>query len=273
MGNKTEESLLQQTRIDEFEIERRKELYLSSLATLRQLMHGAIEAHVPETAGATQVKDAIDKLLYFDTAMVFDAYIRGMLAEIETAKEVAVRYARSLEAKVAERTRELELISRHDALTGVFNRRAFDEALRLEITRAKRAGTPLALLYVDIDDFKAVNDARGHQQGDEALRLVAGVLKEISRESDIVARLGGDEFCVVLPGVDQEGANEYCTRLVETLRERDASLGVSIGVGRTGPVEFEEPEKLLHAADMRMYQDKARHHGGHDHAMADRAVS
>ena len=360
MGNKTEESLLQQSRIDEFEIERRKVLfgfgpadaaaliqarpyvlpvldamvdefyrrqtenadialiigdsetlrrlhraqrhyvddlfsgiygedyvnnrlrigvvhkrigvapkyYLSALGTLRELVHDAIEARVPDAARAAQVKDAIDKLIYFDTALVFDAYIRSMLAEIETVKEMAVRYARGLEEKVAERTRELETLARHDALTGLLNRRAFDEALRLEITRAKRGATRLVVLYVDIDDFKAVNDARGHQKGDEALRLLADVLKETGRESDIVARLGGDEFCVVLPGVDHEGASEYCERFTRALRERDPSLAVSIGVSHAGPLEFEEPEKLLHAADTSMYEEKARHHGGRQPAAA-----
>jgi diguanylate cyclase (GGDEF)-like protein len=247
--------------------------YLSAVGTLRQLVGHAIDAHVPDAARATQVKEAIGKLIDFDTALVFDAYIRSMMAEIETVKEVAVRYARSLEEKVAERTRELETLSRHDALTGLLNRRAVDEALRLEILRAKRGATPLVLLYVDIDDFKALNDARGHQRGDEALRLLADVLTEVGRESDIVARLGGDEFCVVLPGVDHQGANEYCARFVRALGERDPSLAVSIGMSRTGPLEFDEPEALLHAADMRMYEEKARHHGGRDPATAGLAVS
>jgi diguanylate cyclase (GGDEF)-like protein len=247
--------------------------YLSAVGTLRQLVGRAVDTHVPDAVSAALVKAAIEKLTHFDTALVFDAYIHGMVAEIETVKEVAVRYARSLEKKVAERTRELETLSRHDALTGLFNRRAFDEALRLEIMRAKRGATPLVLLYVDIDEFKAVNDARGHLKGDEALQLLAGVLTEVSRESDIVARLGGDEFCVVLPGVDLEGAKEYCARFVRALGERDPSLAVSIGMSRTGPLEFDEPEVLLHAADMRMYEEKARHHGGQHPAAAALAVS
>jgi len=247
--------------------------YLSAVGTLRRLVERAIDTHISDATHAAQARAAIAKLVEFDTALVFDAYIRSMMAEIETVKERAVRYARSLEEKVAERTRELETLSRHDALTGVLNRRAFDEALRLEITRAKRGAKPLVLLYVDIDDFKAVNDARGHQKGDEALRLLADVLTEASRESDIVARLGGDEFCVVLPGVDLEGANEYCERLIRTLRTRDPTLALSIGVSPTGPLEFEEPEQLLHAADMRMYEEKARHHDGLHPDAAGLAVS
>ena len=236
--------------------------YLSSVGTLRQLVRREIGARIPDAARAAQAQDAVDRLIDFDTALVFDAYIGSMMAEIETVKEAAVRYARSLEEKVTQRTRELETLSRHDALTGLLNRRAFDQALRLEIMRAKRSATPLALLYVDIDDFKAVNDALGHQKGDEALRLLAAVLTETGRESDIIARLGGDEFCVVLPGVGRDGANEYCARFARALRERDPALAVSVGLSLTGPLEFEEPERLLHAADMNMYEEKARHHGG-----------
>lgn len=234
--------------------------YLSALNALRAILHAAIETNLPDAARPAQVSAALDKLLYFDTAFVFDTYIRSLLSEIEMVKEGALHYARSLEDKVAERTRELEILSRHDALTGLLNRRAFAEALRREIARAKRAVTSLAVLYIDIDDFKAVNDSRGHQKGDEALRMLADVLRQASREIDVLARLGGDEFCAVLPGVDAGGANAFCTRFVEALQERDRSLAVSIGVYCTGPVEFDEPETLLHLADMRMYEEKDQHH-------------
>jgi len=234
--------------------------YLSALSVLRAILHAAIEAGLPDAARAAQACAALDKLLYFDTAFVFDTYIQSMLSEIETIKEGALRYARTLEDKVAERTRELEMLSRHDALTGLLNRRAFAEALRREIVRAKRTSTPIAVLYIDIDDFKAVNDSRGHQKGDEALGMLADVLRQASRENDILARLGGDEFCAVLPGVDAGGARAFCTRFVESLQGRDRSLAVSVGVHCTGPVEFDEPETLLHLADMTMYEEKARHH-------------
>jgi diguanylate cyclase (GGDEF)-like protein len=234
--------------------------FLSAVSVLRAILHTAVEANLPDAARAARVNAALDKLLYFDTAFVFDTYIRSMLSEIESVKEGALRYARALEDKVAERTRELEMLSQHDALTGLLNRRAFAEALRREIARAKRASTPIAVLYIDIDDFKAVNDSRGHQKGDEALSMLADVLREASRENDLLARLGGDEFCAVLPGVDAGGANAFCTRFLEVLQERDRSLAVSIGVCCTGPVEFDEPDALLHLADMRMYEEKGRHH-------------
>lgn len=234
--------------------------YLSAVSTLKEILYKVIEAKIPDAMRALEVKEALDKLLYWDTAFVFDTYIRSMLSEIEVAKESAVRYSRSLEQRVAERTRELEILSKRDALTGVLNRRAFSEALRKEIIRAKRASTPLAILYIDIDDFKALNDAQGHQRGDEVLRLISRSLTESSREIDIVARLGGDEFCVVLPGVDEEGANAYRNRFVDKLGACCEGVAVSMGISVAGPEEYSEPEAIISAADAKMYSEKSLHH-------------
>jgi diguanylate cyclase (GGDEF)-like protein len=234
--------------------------YLSAVSSLKEILHGVIEAKITDAARASQVREALDKLLYWDTAFVFDTYIRSMLSEIESAKESALRYARTLEQRVAERTRELEVLSRHDALTGALNRHAFTEVLRREITRAKRSAAPLALLYIDIDDFKAINDAQGHQRGDEVLRLISRSLKDASREIDIIARLGGDEFCVVLPGVDEEGANAYRNRFVGKLASCCEDAAVSIGICVAVPDEYPEPDAMISSADSRMYNEKSRHH-------------
>jgi diguanylate cyclase (GGDEF)-like protein len=234
--------------------------YLSALGMLRQILHAAVAASLQDAPHAARVTAALDKLLDFDTAFVFDAYFRSVLSEVEAVKEGALRYARTLEDKVAQRTRELEMLSRHDALTGLLNRRAFADSLRQELARARRTSTPIAVLYIDIDDFKAVNDTRGHQKGDEVLVMVAELLRQTSRENDILARLGGDEFCAVLPGMDAPGASAFSRRFRDALQGRDRSVTASIGVCCTGPVEFSEPDALLHTADMRMYDDKAGRH-------------
>jgi diguanylate cyclase (GGDEF)-like protein/PAS domain S-box-containing protein len=148
-----------------------------------------------------------------------------------------------------------------DGLTGVPNRRAFDQSLRSEWRRCKRELKPLTVMMVDIDNFKTFNDTYGHLIGDEALCAVARALSgQIHREGDVVARFGGEEFAVVLPGTDITGARTVGDRLVEAVRSielRQAphwSLGVSIGTATMNPDS--DPIKateLLSHADEALY--------------------
>ena len=172
---------------------------------------------------------------------------------------------------------ELELRSRSDPLTGMLNRRSFDEALEAQLAQARRYKRGGALLIADLDRFKQINDEFGHAAGDEALRLVSRVLASNLRETDtvgrdeggLVARLGGDEFALLLPETDAAGAEAVAQRLVamlaaEPLRigEREVRLGISIGVAAFGGGESISAENLLAAADRAMYMVKAAGGGG-----------
>ena len=160
-----------------------------------------------------------------------------------------------------------ETAARHsvtDDLTGLSNRRGFDDALALEIERVRRFRTKLGLVLLDLDDFKQINDEYGHQQGDVVLRDVARVLRESAREIDFTARYGGEEFAVLLPGTDAEGA----LRFAERLRERIAGLQVhrivtmgtvrvtiSCGVAAL-PDVADDAAGLMAAADAALYEAK-----------------
>jgi diguanylate cyclase (GGDEF)-like protein len=151
-----------------------------------------------------------------------------------------------------------------DELTGLFNHRRFVEALELEAERARRFDQPVGLVMVDLDDFKAVNDTYGHQQGDEVLRQVAGLMRSYSREIDAPARYGGEELAIVLPQTDLNGA----TRLAERLRAGIEALAIprlsgggsmrvtaSIGVASL-PESGGDVERLIAAADAALYEAK-----------------
>ncbi|HEX8496751.1 MAG TPA: EAL domain-containing protein [Actinomycetales bacterium] len=160
-----------------------------------------------------------------------------------------------------------------DALTGVSNRRAFDQLLRSEWRRCTRAGQPLSIVMVDVDDFKRFNDAFGHLVGDEALCAVARALTGgLRRAGDVIARFGGEEFALVLPGVDREGALVVAERLVEQVRAitmRQAprwALSVSVGTATWHPDDDPlRSVQLLARADGALFAAKA---AGKDRAVA-----
>ena len=159
--------------------------------------------------------------------------------------------------------REIELAS-HDALTGLMNRRAFLEAGHSEVGRALRYGHPVAIVFLDLDNFKQLNDSRGHDVGDTALKSVADALRKTLRTTDTVARLGGDEFGVVLPEIDCNAATEASNKIVAavgTALTTFAPVTASVGVAC-----FEKPDndfaRMLRLADKLMYEVKQDGKGG-----------
>ena len=151
----------------------------------------------------------------------------------------------------------LEHLSMSDALTGLGNRRAFDEALKAEMARARRASGSMGLVILDVDHFKQFNDRHGHQAGDDALVTVARVLAGEARLEDRACRIGGEEFALLLPGADDATAAavaERVRRAVEVNTAPAAGVTVSLGVAAS---RGDDPRRLLETADARLYVAKA----------------
>jgi diguanylate cyclase len=231
--------------------------FLAALHHLQLDLRRAIAARVSDAAAAADATAALERLLLFDGSLIFDAYEHRLAAEARREHDRALRYASSLEEQVAARTCELERLSRTDALTGLSNRRAFLEELSRETSRARRQGRPLSALYVDVDDFKHLNDREGHARGDEALIAVAGALTATLREIDVAARLGGDEFCILLPDTGLLQAAAVLERLQRRVQD-SCPVTVSIGSATLEDGDYADPERLLRRADAAMYADKHR---------------
>ncbi len=179
---------------------------------------------------------------------------RELAAEVE-------RLERELAAAQA-RMAELEACAEVDALTGVRNRRGFARELERSLAYAKRHGVKAALVYLDLDDFKPVNDRFGHAAGDLVIAAIAGALAQHTRASDVVGRLGGDEFAVLLWNASEPDARAKALRLeavIADLRVRvgahEVSVTASAGVAPLGPLDT--PAFVLDAADKAMYARKA----------------
>ena len=158
----------------------------------------------------------------------------------------------------------LQRLATQDELTGALNARAFEERLSEELDRDRRYNVPLALLYLDLDDFKAVNDRHGHRTGDAVLRLVVNATRRAVRQSDIVGRLGGDEFAVLMPETEGAVAEAAATRLADGIRtvfRGTPSVTASIGLVSTVNTSIIRAEDLLRRADQAMYDAKR---GGKD---------
>lgn len=176
----------------------------------------------------------------------------GADTDITAMKETTT----TLERLVAQRTEQLERLVNSDSLTGLLNRRAFDERLELEIHRAQRYSRPLSLLFIDIDHFKLVNDLHGHVIGDEVLRAIATVLKNGLRATDAACRYGGEEFVVILVETDRVEALTIAERIrVATENTKLDHLGesatISIGVSSLSPEDL--AVDLIQRADDSMY--------------------
>lgn len=161
----------------------------------------------------------------------------------------------------------LEQLATRDGLTGLANRRCFDDTLRAEWARALRQRQPLSLLMVDVDNFKAYNDANGHLGGDECLKLIASAVANEMRANDLVARYGGEEFCVILPNQSLKGAAIVAERIrarVEQLqvphgRGSGRHVTVSIGAATAIASTDTDPSQLVAIADAALY--RAKHMG------------
>ena len=188
--------------------------------------------------------------------------LKGYAAEIERTNRELTQIRQQLTVTNS----QLERLSTLDTLTGLANRRRFDEVLCQEWRRSAREGTPLSLVFCDIDFFKNFNDGYGHLAGDECLVKVARVVSAVShRPGDLAARYGGEEFVLVLSGTGEEGASTLAEKLRAQIEElhiphahsRLAShLTISLGVASVVPRPGSFPEELLNLADRALYAAK-----------------
>ncbi len=231
--------------------------YTASMKTLVEV-HGEISAERVDSLQQTEyfLLAATIILLILEALFLFRPAAQSMRASWEESSE-AHAFERELDQQ------RLNFLARYDPLTGLINRTLFADRLENAVAGARRDGSVVALMFLDIDGFKEVNDRHGHHVGDALLRQVAERLVGTVRESDTVARLGGDEFTVILEGGRRvEDAGQVATNVLKALAEpyrvgrEDITITSSIGVAAF-PLDGETAAELLKGADIAMYSAKA----------------
>ncbi|RST29466.1 GGDEF domain-containing protein [Sphingomonas ginkgonis] len=165
-------------------------------------------------------------------------------------------------ARLERRIEELDRLAHHDSLTPLPNRRGFTRQLGQLIARVQRYGDPAAVLFIDLDGLKLINDSFGHPAGDAALLHVAELLTSGLRQSDVVARFGGDEFAVLLDHADRPAAEETAARLIDRVAGADfnhdgSAIPLSVCIGIAVIEDGDTAHAVIARADQAMYEEKA----------------
>ena len=225
------------------------------LHATRHLSGGALDVRVPR-GGVRE----LDELA---------ASFNEMADALDTTQTALQRQRAALEDRVAQRTAQLRYLANHDALTGLPNRRELGARLTQAGERARAAGRPCAVLYMDIDNFKTINDSLGHEFGDRFLRAIAARLSRLAGEATFIARLGGDEFMLVAEGLDStEAAEGKAGRILQEFQRplnidgRELLTSLSIGVA-VFPDHGETADALVRAADSALFRAKERGRNGY----------
>ena len=212
----------------------------------------------------TGIKAAFAVVLIWDMRDASPTRVQGwqqMQHGMTEPKDTEIARLRGRVAQLEARCAELDRLAHHDSLVPLPNRRGFLRALELGIARVERYGEPSAVLFVDLDGLKLVNDRHGHETGDRALVHVAAMLVSGVRSTDCVGRLGGDEFGILLDHADEQSAAETAARLVEMVAGERFEIGaatvpLSVAIGMTMIEAGDTPACVLARADQAMYRGK-----------------
>lgn len=215
-----------------------------------------------EALDATSIALARSNLLLAMTALaatiLFGLFFIYPLIRLQAQEQGKLK---AMTATLSARSETLEHAALTDGLTGMNNRRYFDDALKEYLTEFGRIGRPVALMILDLDHFKAVNDTHGHDTGDEVLKAVAKCLKEFTRYHDVAARLGGEEFAVVAPNIDGEMLTKLADRIRRaisalTITNGNVTLKVTASIGVAVWDHKETADEFFKRADRNLYRAK-----------------
>jgi two-component system cell cycle response regulator len=223
-----------------------------------RLLFGGDTPAIPYGEAALAARLLFGSAVLIATAIAFGIFLIYPLIRTQVREQGQLR---AMTESLSARSETLEHAALTDSLTGMQNRRYFDDALREYLQEFRRISKPVGLMILDLDHFKAVNDTHGHDVGDEVLKAVANCLREFTRYHDVAARLGGEEFAVVAPNMDQAMLFKLAERIRTAIahlsvRTGNVSLRVTTSVGLAVWDRKETAEEFYRRADRMLYQAK-----------------
>lgn len=222
-------------------------------------------AQASQPGAAAMAVSLAQKLFLGAQLLLLAAFSVCLFAVLPTIRAQSREHGKlhSLTDDLRRRSSEMELAALTDGMTGLNNRRYFDEALAQYLNEFTRIGRPVGLMILDLDHFKAINDTYGHDAGDEVLRAVSRCLMDFSRHHDFVARLGGEEFAVIVPNMDREPLAMFAERLRVAVERLALEVGnvrlritMSVGLAVAKGNGEEEAAALVKRADVNLYNAK-----------------
>lgn len=231
--------------------------YLAALQQLKELVFDLVQRCVSDPLMVQKTQQTLEKLYMFDVTLVVETYVWSLINEVKHSKAKIEEYTFALQRHA----QEMENLSRLDPLTGLLNVRHLLPILTEQLYRSQQMCQPLTILFIDINDFKKINDDYGHLYGDQVIQEVAAGLKQFAREEDFCFRYGGDEFLAILPNCTALDAKlSFIPRVEEHVHQFKAELSLSVGVRQADASEgYMDATNLLRAADTEMYILKKQH--------------
>ena len=231
-------------------------LYLPALYHLKMCIFRLVEQAVPDAVLVRSVQNTLEKLYNFDITFVMETYIWSLMNEVNNSKHKIQEYALAS----AQHAHQMENLSQIDPLTGLYNVRSLESILNNMLFRAQQQSVPITVVFIDINDFKKMNDQYGHLYGDQVIQAVAKALKKYARDQDYCFRYGGDEFLVILPDCTEIDAREsFIPRVERQLKKMKMSVSLSIGMHQTDAQSgYLDSSSLIRTADHKMYEVKKK---------------
>ncbi|ANF80844.1 diguanylate cyclase [Acinetobacter sp. NCu2D-2] len=237
------------------------QFYLAAMHHLKTHLFDFIKTTITERHLLRQTLNSLEKLFMFDMTLIFETYVWSLMNKVNSSKDKLQEYAMALGVHA----QEMEKLSSIDPLTGLLNVRNLMVILNEVLYRSQQQRQPLTVVFIDINDFKKLNDEFGHLYGDEVIQAVAQALKKYAREEDYCFRYGGDEFLVILPNCTEQSAQEsFIPRVMSQIEHLKNPVTLSVGVHQTDEkTGYLDGARLIATADNKMYQIKKSQKIGH----------